>query len=138
MFPSRIFELSLLHSYNASPTPHRTVPQLNPSQAPQTHALRPRSHLPVGLTKDNHLVVWHDENIDPTKCRDTGAVTPGDTMYPYVGKYIANLTLAQLKTLDCGSLRLDGFPLQGEWCGYPATRERERDTQRDTGPEPEP
>ncbi len=33
-------------------------------------------------------------------------------MYPYVGKYIANLTLAQIKTLDCGSKRLDGFPLQ--------------------------
>ncbi|RSH89083.1 hypothetical protein EHS25_002749 [Saitozyma podzolica] len=40
-------------------------------------------------------------------------------MYPYVGKYIANLTLAQLKTLDCGSLRLDGFPLQEV---YPGTR----------------
>ena len=33
-------------------------------------------------------------------------------MFPYVGKYIANLTLAQVKTLDCGSKRLDGFPLQ--------------------------
>jgi hypothetical protein len=27
-------------------------------------------------------------------------------------KYIANLTLAQVKTLDCGSLRLNDFPLQ--------------------------
>ncbi len=27
----------------------------------------------------------------------------------YVGKYIANLTLAQLKTLDCGSERLSDF-----------------------------
>jgi len=34
-------------------------------------------------------------------------------MYPYVGKNVANLTLAQIKTLDCGSLRIDGFPFSG-------------------------
>ena len=28
-----------------------------------------------------------------------------DPDYPYVGKHIANLTLAQIKTLDCGSKR---------------------------------
>lgn len=28
----------------------------------------------------------------------------------YVGKQVANLTLAQIKTLDCGSQRIDGFP----------------------------
>ncbi|KAJ9099946.1 hypothetical protein QFC21_003953 [Naganishia friedmannii] len=66
----------------------------------------------TGLTKDGHLVVWHDESIDPTKCLDTAPVFSNDSMYPYVGKYIANLTLAQVKTLDCGSLRLAGFPLQ--------------------------
>ncbi|WWD09248.1 hypothetical protein V865_007370 [Kwoniella europaea PYCC6329] len=71
----------------------------------------------LGLTKDGHLIVWHDENIDPTKCIDTGAVEEGDPMYPYVGKYIANLTLSQVKTLDCGSLRLDGFPLQELYAG---------------------
>ena len=35
--------------------------------------------------------------------------TPDDPDFPYVGKFIANLTLAQLKTLDCGSLRQDGY-----------------------------
>ncbi|WRT64593.1 uncharacterized protein IL334_001526 [Kwoniella shivajii] len=68
--------------------------------------------LDCGITKDGHAVVWHDENIDPTKCKDTGAVFDNDPMFPYVGKYIANLTLAQVQSLDCGSLRLDGFPLQ--------------------------
>ena len=34
---------------------------------------------------------------------------PDDPDFPYVGKYIANLTLAQLKTLDCGSKRQDGY-----------------------------
>jgi glycerophosphoryl diester phosphodiesterase len=43
------------------------------------------------LTKDDKVVIWHDEYIDPTKCRDTGAVKPDDPVYPYVGKYIANL-----------------------------------------------
>ncbi|KAI5452417.1 hypothetical protein NCC49_000580 [Naganishia albida] len=66
----------------------------------------------AGLTKDGHLVVWHDESIDPTKCLDTAPVFANDSMYPYVGKYIANLTLAQVKTLDCGSLRLNEFPFQ--------------------------
>ncbi len=66
-----------------------------------------------GLTKDGIPVIWHDESIDPTKCKDTAPVVANDPLYPYVGKYIANLTLAQVKTLDCGSLRLDGFPLQG-------------------------
>jgi hypothetical protein len=29
----------------------------------------------------------------------------GDPEFPYVGKHIANLTLSQIKTLDCGSKR---------------------------------
>ncbi|WWC86085.1 uncharacterized protein L201_000956 [Kwoniella dendrophila CBS 6074] len=73
----------------------------------------------LGLTQDGHLIVWHDENIDPTKCKDTGAVMDNDPMYPYVGKYIANLTLAQVKTLDCGTQRLDSFPFQEV---YPGTK----------------
>ncbi|CED84305.1 plc-like phosphodiesterase [Phaffia rhodozyma] len=68
--------------------------------------------LDTGLTADGHLVVWHDENFVATKCKDSQPVFDNDPMYPYVGKYIANLTLAQIKTLDCGSLRLDDFPLQ--------------------------
>ncbi|KAB5594275.1 Glycerophosphoryl diester phosphodiesterase [Ceratobasidium theobromae] len=72
-----------------------------------------------GITKDGHVIVWHDENIDPTKCKDTKPVQEGDSLFPYVGKYVANLTLAQIKTLDCGSERLDGFPLQ---VLYPGTK----------------
>jgi glycerophosphoryl diester phosphodiesterase len=66
-----------------------------------------------GLTKDGAVIVWHDEIIDATKCRDTGPAFEGDEIYPYVGKNVANLTLAQIKTLDCGSLRIDGFPFSG-------------------------
>lgn len=66
-----------------------------------------------GLTKDGHVIVWHDEVIDATKCLDTVPAFEGDELYPYVGRNVANLTLAQIKTLDCGSLRIDAFPLAG-------------------------
>lgn len=72
-------------------------------------------------------MVWHDEEILPTKCQDTGPAVNfssppreiifiitrnqflADPAFPYVGKYIANLTLSQLKTLDCGSQRQANF-----------------------------
>jgi len=72
-----------------------------------------------GITKDGVVVVWHDEEITPEKCTDTAPVTPDDPDFPYVGKFIANLTLAQLRTIDCGSKRQDNFPMQ---LTYPGTR----------------
>ncbi|KAJ7225883.1 PLC-like phosphodiesterase [Mycena pura] len=72
-----------------------------------------------GVTKDGVVVVWHDNIILPSKCRDTTAAVDGDPDFPYVGKFIANLTVAQLKTLDCGSQRQHNFPLQ---LTYPGTR----------------
>ncbi|KAI0690713.1 PLC-like phosphodiesterase [Cytidiella melzeri] len=72
-----------------------------------------------GITKDGVVVVWHDENITPEKCVDTKPATPYDPDFPYVGKFIANLTLAQLRTLDCGSKRQANYPLQ---LTYPGTR----------------
>ncbi|ORY78424.1 PLC-like phosphodiesterase [Leucosporidium creatinivorum] len=67
--------------------------------------------LDVSLTASDKLLVWHDEKVDPTKCIDTTPVSPDDEQFPYVGKNLANLTVEQIQTLDCGSLRLDGFPL---------------------------
>ncbi|KAF9243899.1 PLC-like phosphodiesterase [Melanogaster broomeanus] len=64
------------------------------------------------LTRDGEVVVWHDEEIFAAKCSDTGPIVPDDPMYPYVGKLIANLTLAQIKTLDCGSQRQQHYPQQ--------------------------
>ncbi|KAH9853019.1 PLC-like phosphodiesterase [Lenzites betulinus] len=72
-----------------------------------------------GITKDGHVVVWHDEEIIPAKCADTHPARPNDPDFPYVGKYIANLTLAQLRTIDCGSKRQHGYPMQ---LTYPGTR----------------
>ncbi|RPD58375.1 PLC-like phosphodiesterase [Lentinus tigrinus ALCF2SS1-6] len=72
-----------------------------------------------GITKDGYVVVWHDEEITSAKCQDTHPAFPGDPEYPYVGKYIANLTLAQIRTIDCGSKRQHGYPMQ---LTYPGTR----------------
>lgn len=44
-----------------------------------------------GLTKDGEVVVWHDEDIVATKCKDTAPAFANDPMYPYVGKFVANL-----------------------------------------------
>jgi glycerophosphoryl diester phosphodiesterase len=68
--------------------------------------------LDTQITKDLKVVVNHDRQISGVTCEDTGPVRPGDPMYPYVGKYIKDLTLAQVKTLDCGYRQLPGFPEQ--------------------------
>ncbi|KAF8168246.1 PLC-like phosphodiesterase [Crassisporium funariophilum] len=72
-----------------------------------------------GITKDGVAVVWHDEEITAEKCLDTKPAVKDDPDFPYVGKHIANLTLAQIKTLDCGSKRLAADPLQ---LTYPGTK----------------
>jgi len=71
------------------------------------------------ITKDGVVVVYHDMYIPPEKCQDTSPAFQGDPNFPYVGKFIANLTLAQIKTLDCGSKRLIDYPLQ---LIYPGTK----------------
>jgi glycerophosphoryl diester phosphodiesterase len=65
--------------------------------------------LDIAITKDGHPVVWHDPVIDAEKCVDTGPAFAGDPQYPYVGKLVHELTLAQIATLDCGR-RLAEFP----------------------------
>lgn len=59
--------------------------------------------LDIGITKDRQPVVWHDEAIDPQKCADTSPVFAGDPQYPYLGKLVHDLTLAQVRTLNCGN-----------------------------------
>jgi glycerophosphoryl diester phosphodiesterase len=68
--------------------------------------------LDIQITKDGHAVVTHDRKISADKCRDTAPVVAGDPKFPYVSRYIKDLTLAQVRTLDCGSLTLDSRPGQ--------------------------
>jgi glycerophosphoryl diester phosphodiesterase len=68
--------------------------------------------LDTGVSADGHLVVIHDRTVNGSHCVDTAPVVPGDPLFPYVGKRVNALTLAQLKTLDCGSRTLPEFPKQ--------------------------
>jgi len=81
--------------------------------------------LDSGITKDGVVIVWHDNEIKTEKCVDTKPVIENDSDFPYVGKDIVNLTLAQIKTLNCGSKRLTNFPLQLTYPGskIPTLRE---------------
>jgi len=68
--------------------------------------------LDTHLTSDGKVIVWHDDTIQADKCRDTAPATPGDAQFPYVGDRIAELSLAQINTLDCGFIQLKGYPEQ--------------------------
>jgi len=68
--------------------------------------------LDVQITEDRVAVVTHDRRVNGQKCRDTAPATAGDQEFPYVGKYVNTLTLAQVRTLDCGSQRLPDHPQQ--------------------------
>lgn len=68
--------------------------------------------LDTHLTEDGKVIVWHDDAIQAAKCADTAPATPGDADFPYVGDRVAELSLAQLKTLNCGYTRLTGYPEQ--------------------------
>jgi glycerophosphoryl diester phosphodiesterase len=67
--------------------------------------------LDTGVTKDGVLVVSHNRAVNGVHCHDTAPAFAGDPLFPYAGKLIKDLTLAEIKTLDCGFTD-PGFPLQ--------------------------
>ncbi|WP_188490896.1 glycerophosphodiester phosphodiesterase family protein [Williamsia phyllosphaerae] len=73
--------------------------------------------LDTQVTRDLRVVVSHDRQISGDKCRDTAPAFPSDPQFPYVGKYIRDLTLAQIRTLDCGYRQLPQFPQQQRIAG---------------------
>jgi glycerophosphoryl diester phosphodiesterase len=60
--------------------------------------------LDVALTADGIPVLHHDQALRGDTVRDRGPYRPRDPMYPYVGRPIRELTLAQVKTVDAGIL----------------------------------
>ncbi|OZD79877.1 glycerophosphodiester phosphodiesterase [Rhodococcus sp. 05-339-2] len=68
--------------------------------------------LDTQITEDGIAIVTHDRKVSDSKCVDTGALVPGDPEFPYVGKFVNTLTLAQIRTLDCGALPLTDYPEQ--------------------------
>jgi glycerophosphoryl diester phosphodiesterase len=68
--------------------------------------------LDTQVTEDQRVIVTHDRQISAQKCRDTAPTFAGDPEYPYVGKFITNLTLEQVQTVECGYQALPDFPSQ--------------------------
>ena len=80
------------------------------SLAAFAHALRlgvTTLELDVQITEDGQAVVTHDRRTNPVVCRDTGPAVEGDPEFPYLGKLVKDLTVAQLSVLDCGTRRPD-------------------------------
>jgi len=68
--------------------------------------------LDTHLTRDDRVVVWHDDVMTASKCSDTTAAFAGDPQFPYADDRVRDLTLAQVQTMDCGYQQLPGFPEQ--------------------------
>ncbi|ANI92065.1 glycerophosphodiester phosphodiesterase family protein [Dietzia timorensis] len=68
--------------------------------------------LDTQITKDGQVVVTHDRKINKAVCQDTEPLTDGDPQFPYTEHFVKDLTLAQIRTLDCGSLRKPEYPDQ--------------------------
>jgi len=89
---------------------HRGGLGLRPESSPTAfeHALRlgvTTLELDVQITRDGQAVVTHDRRINSVVCRDTAPAFPDDPQFPYLGTLVKDLTLAQVKTLDCGTRR---------------------------------
>ncbi|MFD0889976.1 glycerophosphodiester phosphodiesterase family protein, partial [Streptosporangium algeriense] len=56
----------------------------------------------VALTADRRLVLTHDLTVSAVTSADRYPAFSGDPMFPYVGRPVGALTLAQLRTLECG------------------------------------
>ncbi|MDF5759259.1 glycerophosphodiester phosphodiesterase family protein [Spongiactinospora sp. TRM90649] len=63
----------------------------------------------LALTADRRIVLSHDLVVSSVTSADTRPAHHGDPAFPYVGKPIGALSLAQLRTLDCG-VRLPRHP----------------------------
>ena len=68
--------------------------------------------LDTHLTRDDRVVVWHDDVMTASKCADTVPAFAGDPQFPYANDRVRELTLAQVQTMDCGYQQLPGFPEQ--------------------------
>jgi glycerophosphoryl diester phosphodiesterase len=63
--------------------------------------------LDLGVTKDDRLVVIHDQHVSPDLC-----LGPGGQKISSPGPAVRSLTFEQIRTYDCGSLPNPRFPRQ--------------------------
>ncbi|MER7500591.1 glycerophosphodiester phosphodiesterase family protein [Nonomuraea pusilla] len=85
--------------------PENTLPGLSRTMELGVHALE----FDVALTADRRLVLTHDLTVSAVTSADRRPAHPGDPLYPYVGRPVNSLTLAQLRTLEVG-VRLPRHP----------------------------
>ncbi|TMS00042.1 glycerophosphodiester phosphodiesterase family protein [Nonomuraea basaltis] len=78
--------------------PENTLPGMSRTMELGVHALE----FDVALTADRRLVLTHDLKVSAVTSADRRPLHVGDPLYPYVGKPINALTLAQLRMLDVG------------------------------------
>ncbi|WP_405143358.1 glycerophosphodiester phosphodiesterase family protein [Sphaerisporangium sp. NBC_01403] len=78
--------------------PENTLPGMAHTLELGVHAIE----FDVALTADGQLVLTHDLTVSAVTSADTVPAMPGDPAFPYVGKPIRSLSLAQLRTLDVG------------------------------------
>jgi glycerophosphoryl diester phosphodiesterase len=89
--------------------PENTIPAFEHALKVGANALE----LDLGVTKDKFLVLSHDPHINPELCLDQS----GQKVQK--APLISALTLNEVKTYDCGSLKNPKFPKQ---VAVPATR----------------
>ncbi|RJL31992.1 glycerophosphodiester phosphodiesterase family protein [Bailinhaonella thermotolerans] len=75
----------------------------------------------VAMTADRSVVLTHDLTVSSATSQDTGPAFRGDPKFPYVGRPVAELSLAQLRTLECG-VRLKPDPFVATHLDMPGTR----------------
>ncbi|WP_347232321.1 glycerophosphodiester phosphodiesterase family protein [Cryobacterium sp. TMT2-42-4] len=92
------------------PSPGRSEPR-RPGPLPPIRARRPPQP-PI-----RQVVVWHDDVMTSSKCADTAPAFPGDPAFPYADDRVRDLSLAEIRTLDCGYQQLPGFPEQANTPG---------------------
>ncbi|MEV1246541.1 glycerophosphodiester phosphodiesterase family protein [Nonomuraea sp. NPDC052129] len=78
--------------------PENTLPGLSRTMELGVHALE----FDVALTADRRLVLTHDLTVSAVTSADTRPIAKDDPHFPYVGKPINSLGLAQLRMLDVG------------------------------------
>lgn len=107
--PPALFDLQA-HRGGAALVVENTLPAFANALELGVHTLE----LDVQITEDGYAVVTHDRDPSPDKCVDTVPAFLGDPKFPYVPgtRFIRDLTLAQVRTIDCGSKRLADFPEQ--------------------------
>jgi len=89
---------------------HRGARGLRPENTIAAFEFGIRNHmttieLDTNVTKDRHLIVYHDSQINSALCLDKDG-------NPAAPVHVKDLNLAALKELDCGSLQNEKFPEQ--------------------------